>query len=150
MRNEVPGPTQMKVAVPIYWLAPTEIEGRYARENNVKNRGVSQSTACIPYVFSHTSKKGERVKIQVIDTPGLSDTRGGEQDEVITRLVLQACSEIDELHALAIVVNGSQARIDATLRNTFSRLANSLPTSVLNNSLAFLTNCDAGSMSVPC
>ena len=36
----------------------------------------SQSTKCIEYIFSYTSVHGKRVKVHVIDTPGLSDTEG--------------------------------------------------------------------------
>ena len=36
----------------------------------------SQSTKCIEYIFDYKSSKGRKVKIHVIDTPGLSDTEG--------------------------------------------------------------------------
>ena len=71
---------------------------------------------------------------------------GVKFDEMNIRMILQACSELDELHAIAVVVNGTIARDLTSLRNTFNRLANSLPTAVLENTVAIITNCDRTTM----
>jgi len=36
----------------------------------------SQSTKCVKYDFAYDTVTGKRVRIHVIDTPGLSDTEG--------------------------------------------------------------------------
>ncbi|DBA73435.1 TPA: hypothetical protein ACH3X1_011471 [Trebouxia sp. C0004] len=55
--------------------------------------------------------------------------------------ILKAAEGLEALHALVLVVNGSDARINIAVQNTFNRLRNNLPDSVIQNTLAVLTNC---------
>ena len=64
----------------------------------------------------------------------------GRDDDMIDK-ILRAAEALDALHAVVLVVNGSDCRLNMSLQNTFSRLLNNLPDSVVANTLAVLTNC---------
>ncbi len=57
--------------------------------------------------------------------------------------ILKAAEGLDALHALILVVNGSDARRNIAVQNTFNRLRNNLPDSVIQNTLAVFTNCNS-------
>lgn len=57
--------------------------------------------------------------------------------------ILTAAEGVDALHALVLVVNGSDARKNIAVQNTFNRLKNNLPDSVVQNTMAVLTNCNS-------
>lgn len=44
----------------------------------------SQSTECVEYVFDYETASNNRVKVHVIDTPGLSDTEGDVHESGLT------------------------------------------------------------------
>lgn len=64
------------------------------------------------------------------------------RDDANIDQILRAAESLDALHAIVIVVNGSDARLHMAVQNTFNRLKNSLPDSVIANTLAVLTNCN--------
>ena len=63
------------------------------------------------------------------------------KDDVNIQKILEAAEGIDALHAIVLVVNGTDARINMTVENTFQRLKNMLPDSVIKNTIAVVTNC---------
>ena len=77
----------------------------------------------------------------VIDTPGLSDTKGVKHDDVNVVKILSAAENCRSLAAVVLIVNGSVARSTVNLKNTLVRLRGSMPDSILSNILVVLTNC---------
>lgn len=66
----------LKVAIPTEFLLYTEPEGSLATEANVRDGTRAQTKKCTPYKFDRQGKS-----ITVIDTPGLNDTDGPQQDD---------------------------------------------------------------------
>ncbi|CAG8500772.1 17103_t:CDS:2 [Dentiscutata erythropus] len=104
----------------------------------------SQTKKCQNYSFNE--KQDPSNKFIFIDTPGLNDTEGAEQDDKNIKEVLDLIFQFDSLSAIIIIANGTESRVTSALRNIFSRLANSLPDDLINeNLLLVLTKCTRGS-----
>lgn len=75
---------------------------------------------------------------RLIDTPGIGDTRGPEQDKENLRGILNVLSNYEELHGILILLNTSQTRITATFEFCFEELLSHLHRdAVLNISFGF-------------
>ena len=64
------------------------------------------------------------------------------RDDANIDQILRAAESLDALHGVVIVANGTDPRCTVTVQNTFTRLKNNLPDSVIANTLAVLTNCN--------
>ena len=69
------------------------------------------------------------------------DAAGAQADDTNISMIMEKAQDMDAIHAIILVVNGTHGRIDTTVRNTFARLKGMLPDRVLNNTLAVITNC---------
>ncbi len=106
----------------------------------------SKTTKCQTYTFSHPNNNS--IKFTFIDTPGLSDTKGTEQDDKNIDEIVNMAINVSSLSALIIIANGTEARITPTIRNTLVRLANNIPdVLVQRNLLLVLTKCSKVSAS---
>jgi predicted GTPase len=94
------------------------------------------------YPFEYKDVKGTRVKINVIDTPGLGDTRGPAFDDSHIDDIIDTIRKQPALNALVFVMNGSVERIDPVLKSVFIRLQGAVPDKMTDNLLAVLTNCN--------
>ena len=92
------------------------------------------------YAFGKSTIQREVI---VVDTPGLSDTRGTESDSQNVTKILEYVQYLPEIHAIVLVVNGSNPRLTTDVVHTFNLLKGSLPDSVTNNTMAVLTMCNA-------
>ena len=54
--------------------------------------------------------------INLIDTPGIGDTRGAEQDKENFESILSHISNFDELHAILILLKPNSARLSRHVR----------------------------------
>ncbi|GAQ80006.1 hypothetical protein KFL_000440080 [Klebsormidium nitens] len=127
----------LRVAIPNRYFRATEAEGKYAKEMHLSNVKVAKTDECTPYHFKY---QGQRVTL--VDTPGLADIRGMEQDDLNLNKIFEAAESLPHLNALIIVANGSNQRLDATMKNVFARFRGSIPDVTLNSVLVVLTNCD--------
>lgn len=66
---------------------------------------------------------------------------GHQNDDINMDKIFTAIGELDDINAIILVANGSEARINKAVQNTFVRLRNNIPNDVLDNTLAVLTNC---------
>ena len=87
--------------------------------------------------------------IQIIDTPGLGDTRGIIQDMSITRKIEKTIKEVlNTLNAICFVTKSSNARLTANLKYIFSSVLDLFGEDVKENFIAMLTFCDWGTPQV--
>ncbi|EGG17831.1 hypothetical protein DFA_08832 [Cavenderia fasciculata] len=114
-------PDKIKVSIETKYLKSTEGLGRKGHRVRPMNGGVN-------YEF--------------IDSPGLSDTRGGQQDEINMTKILDAVSNPPSLCAI-IIISGKDSRNVLTLRNAVTRLQGSIPDVVLQNLVIVFTKCRA-------
>ncbi|KXJ78528.1 hypothetical protein RP20_CCG004383 [Aedes albopictus] len=129
----------LKIAIPTKHYKATE--GLNHHEDNVQDSSNSQTRACAVYNF-----RKEDTIFNFIDTPGLSDTRGANQDDFNIQQIMGAAEQSGELTAIILVINGSQARATVNLRNTFCLLRSSIPDVLQQNLVVVLTNCSATSV----
>ncbi|UJR16642.1 hypothetical protein I4U23_003542 [Adineta vaga] len=104
-------------------------------ENDLQNTMHSKTDDCHQYLFSVGSKR-----YLFIDTPGLSDTRGTQQDDKNITKIINAVENLGGLNAVMIVVNGAVSRLTINLRHVLSQLRGNLPDIIMNNVIVVLTN----------
>ena len=93
----------------------------------------SQTTKCHKYAFKHPQNPA--YKFIFIDTPGLSDTNGTKQDDKNISEIVNTAIRAGSLSALVIIVNGTEARVTNSVKNTLVRLANNLPDVLVDKNL---------------
>lgn len=94
----------IKVAIPSKFRSV--ITEQFAHcENNVRDTTQSKTDMCNQYIFVDTASPAQRQYL-FLDTPGLSDTRGAEQDNINMNKIIDGVSfkiGIGEFHSRAIL-----------------------------------------------
>jgi hypothetical protein len=82
-------------------------------------------------------------KFQIIDTPGLADTRGTDENNKNKEQIIRAVRElIRRINAVMLVINGRNERLFASTRYTMETVATLFPRSIKNNIGIIFTNTD--------
>ncbi|KXJ78521.1 hypothetical protein RP20_CCG004376 [Aedes albopictus] len=126
----------LKIAIPTKHYDSTEGLEHY--EYNVQDSSKSQTKTCTVYNF-----RKQDTTFNFIDTPGLSDTKGADQDDFNIQHIMRAAEQSGVLTAIILVINGTQARSTVNLRNTLNLLRSSIPDVLLQNLVVVLTNCSS-------
>ncbi|PKY49131.1 hypothetical protein RhiirA4_545082 [Rhizophagus irregularis] len=136
-----------KVVIPTKYFEVTENAfGRNDTEAKVGDVTRSQTTKCCNYEFKHPENPS--CNFVFIDTPGMSDTNGIEQDDKNIQEIINTAIDAGSLTAIIIIASGTEARVTPTIKNTLTRLANNLPDEIIsNNLLLILTKCTKSSAS---
>lgn len=100
------------------------------------------------YEVGHSATQHSRVYkfqigneiIRLIDTPGIGDTRGIEQDKENFEDILQTIANIDELHGICILQMPNNARIDVVFRFCIKELLTNLHRDASKNIVFCFTN----------
>ena len=80
-------------------------------------------------------------KVRILDTPGLADTRGTQQDELHRRSILtQIQKHIDSITAVLILANGTVPRVTVGTDYALSTLTATFPKSLTGNIGFIFTN----------
>ncbi|CAG8553431.1 7482_t:CDS:2 [Acaulospora morrowiae] len=138
-------PDNPNIVIPTKYHKVTE-EGFINKHSEAKVGDVtrSQTTKCHKYAFRHPQNPAYRFIF--IDTPGLSDTNGTKQDDKNISEIVDTAIRAGSLSALVIIVNGTEARVTNSVKNTLVRLANNLPDVLVDkNLLLILTKCSKSS-----
>ena len=106
-------------------------------ELDIDDNTQSKTNSCFQYTFTDAATHKRYV---FLDTPGLSDTRSREQSETNQNKMLDAITELSDLTAIVIVINGSLNRLSKHLRTIISQFNGNLPDVVLENVIVILTN----------
>lgn len=77
-----------------------------------------------------------------MDTPGLGDTRGQEQDEKNVRNILDTISKTEDLNAIIIMQNGAESRVHSTLKLAVEKIKGLIPNVVEENIIIIRSNLD--------
>jgi hypothetical protein len=97
-------PSDLKVSIPTKF----HTQNVHGSRHSERDQSQSMTNDCTTYTFR--DPRGSDRVIEIIDTPGLADTRGAKQDEINMELILKAAEKAKSLSAIILVVNGSVAR----------------------------------------
>ncbi|CAF1038301.1 unnamed protein product [Rotaria sordida] len=98
--------------------------------------GQSVTQHCRSYVFTI----GTRTKIRLIDTPGMGDTRGSDQDNLNMQHILSFINNLSHLNAICILLKPNESRLNVVFRSYFSQLTDFLGENIRNNIIFCFTN----------
>lgn len=127
----------IKVAIPsIFYPKVTEKFPFIHSESNIKNRAQAQTQKANEYSFTNG-----QTKTSMIDTPGLNDTAGMEQDDKNLDIIVDAAINANEISGIVLVLNGTEARITPNIRMLLTRLHATLPDSITDNIVVVMTMC---------
>ncbi|CAF3590390.1 unnamed protein product [Rotaria socialis] len=135
------------VAMPVSFLLTT---GDQFQENIVKfgdedtnedhhHPGQSVTQHCRSYTFQSRTQQ----KIRIIDTPGIGDTRGQNQDDLNIQHILAFISNLSHLNAICILLKPNESRLNIVFRSYFDRLLNFLGENARHNIVFCFTNTRA-------
>ncbi|KAJ6517115.1 hypothetical protein DFH09DRAFT_940500, partial [Mycena vulgaris] len=105
-------------------------------------RGVSQKESQTKYakLYEFTSRNG--IKVNVLDTPGLADTRGIQQDELHKKgIATEIKEQVTAVHAVLILANGTLPRLSVSTDYALATLSSIFPKSLADNISLVFTMC---------
>ena len=106
------------------------------------SQSVSQTTSVTVYNIKGTNGLPP---FQIIDTPGFGDTRGIQQDMVITGQIEKTFKkDLSSLNAICFVAQSSNARLTANQKYIFTSVLDLFGEDVRENFISMLTFCDGG------
>jgi GTP-binding protein EngB required for normal cell division len=138
---------QPKVVMPVSFLMTVgdnfqekivRLGGEDPNEDH-EHPGQSVTQYCRSYVFTI----GTRTKIRLIDTPGMGDTRGLDQDDRNMQHILSYINNLSHLNAICILLKPNESRLNIVLRSYFNRLLGFLGENVRHNIVFCFTNTRA-------
>jgi GTP-binding protein EngB required for normal cell division len=98
--------TNMKIAISNNVNKQTEMDFPRIVEIAMNDKTVSKTDHCTKYTFTEAGRKFE-----IIDSPGLADTRGLKYDELHVDDIIDVLSKENAISAIIIVVNGASPRM---------------------------------------
>jgi len=93
-------------------------------ENHLKDRpgGLSQTEVITKYYVNWHRDEGKEINIRIIDTPGLGDTKGVLQDNIIIKQFENLFSEIGELDYILVTVKANITRWTNATQYVYDRV----------------------------
>ncbi|KAK5640081.1 hypothetical protein RI129_010892 [Pyrocoelia pectoralis] len=105
--------------------------------NELVEIGVSATQSCRSYVYPI---EGSKVRIRLIDTPGIGDTRGINQDNMNFENILSFIGEMKQLNAICILLKPNNSRLTVMFEFCIKQLLSRLEKSASRNLIFIFTN----------
>ncbi|KAF8749090.1 hypothetical protein RHS01_10338 [Rhizoctonia solani] len=106
--------------------------------------GLSKKESQTTDATLYTVTLPDGIEIQILDTPGLADTRGIEQDEQHKAKINKASkSSLWRSMQFLIMANGTTERMPAATNYTLGTLTSLFPHSIIENIAFIFTHCDS-------
>ena len=106
-----------------------------ANENH-EHQGQSVTQQCKSYVFDLNA----RTRLRLIDTPGMGDTRGIDQDDKNIDHVLTYINNLSHLNAICLLLKPNTSRLNVFFRSCINQLLTYLTPIGYNNIIFCFTN----------
>ncbi|CAF5149592.1 unnamed protein product, partial [Rotaria sp. Silwood1] len=103
---------------------------------NFQNQGQSVTQHCRSYIFD----LNERLRLRLIDSPGIGDTRGFEQDEISMNHVLTYINQLSHLNAICLLLKPINSKLDVFFRSCIRQLLTYLTPNGYGNIIFCFTN----------
>ena len=107
--------------------------GQDSNESSVEGQSATQ------YPTAHSFFDGDK-RIRFIDTPGIGDTRGVEQDKENMTNIISFLSNYDEIHGICILLKPDNSRLGVMFRFCIKELLTHLHKSAAQNIIFCFTN----------
>ena len=104
-----------------------------------KNEDMTVGMSCTQKPTTYSFTVGDKV-INLIDTPGIGDTRGQDQDKQNFEKILHHLSHIEEIHAICILLKPNNAKMGVVFRFCIQELLAHLHRDAARNILFCFTN----------
>ncbi|KAM9988983.1 hypothetical protein ACTFIY_005017 [Dictyostelium cf. discoideum] len=101
-------------------------------ENEIDNPNVSKTNKCTPYSFPNG--------FTFVDSPPIGDTRK-EREKINTQTVIESFIDLKSVNCVLIVLNGTTPRLTYEIKDSFRRILESFPNSMVNNFVFLFTHC---------
>ena len=112
------------------------LEHNTANESNL-SKTQSQTNTAMMYTF----KRHDKCTLRILDTPGLCDTRGLEQDKEHKKSIAEAIkAQVQTLDGVIIMANGTLERVGPGVEYALHTLSTMFPRSIMNNIGFMFTN----------
>ncbi|CAM4922918.1 unnamed protein product [Rotaria socialis] len=123
----------------------TEHAIKYDGEDTVSNEdhhdlGKSITQHCKSYVFTLQDGKSRGQKLRIIDTPGIGDTQGLNQDDKNMQHVLSWINNLTHLNAICILLKPNNSRHTVFFRSCFTHLIDMLGENICDRIIFCFTN----------
>ncbi len=105
-------------------------------ESAIEDSTRSKTSKCTEYTYTV-----EQVHFNFFDTPGINDTGGYLSDNENVDRIFECIQTLEDLTALVLVLNGTQARLTVNIRNVLERFRDRIPDVLYRNVIVILTNC---------
>ncbi|CAF2106657.1 unnamed protein product [Rotaria magnacalcarata] len=102
--------------------------------------GRSVTQHCKSYVFTLKDGKNRRQKLRIIDTPGIGDTQGSNQDDKNMQHVLSYINNLTHLNAICILLKPNNSRLTVFFRSCFTQLIDMLSENICDRIIFCFTN----------
>ena len=85
-----------------------------------------------------------QLSYQIVDTPGYGDSKGINQDKIITEKISKVFREnLNSINAICFVASSSSPRLTPTQKYIFHSIFQLFGEDVISNFIAMLTFCDS-------
>nr|XP_054761543.1 uncharacterized protein LOC129267962 [Lytechinus pictus] len=138
--HEAMNPNDFPVLIPSSFTLTQDGEQKQIKigiddPNEVQETGKSATKGPRSYVFT----VGDR-QVRLIDTPGIGDVDGYEQDEINMKKTLSHLTSYSQIHAICIFLKPNNARLTVMFRFCIQELLVQLHKSAKNNIVFCFTN----------
>ncbi|XP_034534242.1 uncharacterized protein LOC117808660 [Notolabrus celidotus] len=113
--------------------------------SQTEGQSVSQTSDVIVYEIFGFEGKTLPYSLTIIDTPGYGDTRGAEEDDKISRRLLDAFRSKDgvhEMNVICLVMKSTENRLSDRLRYIFDSVVSLFGNDMENNIISLITHSD--------
>ena len=104
-----------------------------------ENENPNATASATQYPKSYTFSKGDTI-VRLIDTPGIGDTKGIDQDKINFERILSHLSYIDEINGICILLKPNDARLTVVFRFCIKELLTHLHRDASKNIVFCFTN----------
>ncbi|KAI9204709.1 uncharacterized protein BJ171DRAFT_618835 [Polychytrium aggregatum] len=120
---------------------PVEDDRHMNAANNEKHTiGTSSTQHPRTYGFSSSLSSGRRVICRIIDTPGMGDTRGIDQDKKNMDLIIKYIADYPEINGILMLLKPNNSRLTTWFRFCIKELLKSLHKDCVKNIIFMFTN----------
>jgi GTP-binding protein EngB required for normal cell division len=105
-------------------------------ENELHIAGQSSTQKCKTYIFTSS----DNILINIIDTPGIGDTRGIQQDKKNFEEIFKLINQIDSIHAVCILLKANISRLTREFLYCLNELLSQLHQNVTKNMIFIFTH----------